>query len=257
MVADMSERIQKFLAREGFGSRRKIEQWIQEGRVRHEGGEYKLGDQVGFGDVVIIDGQRIQVSESPSTTRVIAYHKKTGEVCSRNDPANRPLTFDSLPPIEQGRWVSVGRLDINTTGLLLFTNNGSLANSLMHPSSQIEREYLCRVFGNVSEQDLVALRTGVRSGSDILYFDQIDTLKGKGSNQWYRIVLKQGRNREIRRAWEAVGNQVSKLKRVRYGGIQLDEDLPKGKWKELDKERTLQLMHIVNSPHDCPENERR
>lgn len=252
----MSERIQKFLAREGFGSRRKIEQWIQEGRVRCDSGEYKLGDRVDFGDIVVIDGRRIQVSESPSTTRVIAYHKKAGEVCSRNDPADRPLTFDSLPPIERGRWVSVGRLDINTTGLLLFTNNGSLANSLMHPSRQIEREYLCRVFGSVSEEDLVALRTGVRSGGDILHFDQIDALNGKGSNQWYRIVLKQGRNREIRRAWEAIGNQVSRLKRVRYGSIRLEEDLLKGKWKELDKERTLQLMQFLNSPNDCPENER-
>ncbi len=244
----MSERIQKFLAREGFGSRRKIEQWIREGRIRHDRGEYKLGDQVEFGDFVVVDGRRIQVSESLSTTRVIAYHKKPGEVCSRNDPADRPLTFDSLPPIEYGRWVSVGRLDINTTGLLLFTNNGSLANSLMHPRNQVEREYLCRVFGSVSEQNLVALRAGVRSGSEVLFFDQIDALEGKGSNRWYRIILKQGRNREIRRAWEAVGNQVSRLKRVRYGSIRLDEGLSKGKWKELGKEQTLQLMQSVKSP---------
>ncbi len=244
----MSERIQKFLAREGFGSRRKIEQWIQAGRVRHDGGEYKLGDRVDFGDIVVVDGRRIQVSGVLSTTRVIAYHKRPGEVCSRNDPAGRPLTFDSLPPIQHGRWVSVGRLDVNTTGLLLFTNNGGLANSLMHPSNQIEREYLCRVFGSVSEQNLAALRAGVRSRSDILFFDQIDLLKGRGRNQWYRIILKQGRNREIRRAWEAVGNQVSRLKRVRYGSIRLEEDLPKGQWKELDKEQTSELMQFMKSP---------
>ncbi len=247
MVAEMSERIQKYLAREGFGSRRTIEKWIQEGRVCHDDGEYKLGDQVGFGDVVIVDGQRIRVSEIQPTTRVIAYHKKLGEVCSRNDPAGRLLTFDSLPPIEHGRWISVGRLDINTTGLLLFTNNGNLANTLMHPSNQIEREYLCRVFGNVSERDLTALRSGIRSGSEILYFDEINALNGNASQKWYRIILKQGRNREIRRAWEAVGNQVSRLKRVRYASIRLTDDLPKGKWKELEKEQTLQLVRLSES----------
>ncbi|MDE0308240.1 MAG: pseudouridine synthase [Acidiferrobacterales bacterium] len=243
----MSERIQKYLARKGFGSRREIEQWIKEGRVRHDGGEYKLGDRVEYGDLVVVDDRHITVSEGASVTRVIAYHKKSGEVCSRNDPANRPLTFDSLPPIEHGRWVSVGRLDLNTTGLLLFTNDGSLANSLMHPANEIEREYLCRVFGEVSEQKLMALRTGVRFDGEILFFNQIETLKGKGSNQWYRIILKQGRNREIRRAWEAVGNQVSRLKRVRYGSIVLDNRLPQGKWKELDRTQTSQLMQSVKS----------
>lgn len=244
-AATLSERIHKFLAREGFGSRREIERWIEDGRVRHDGGFYKHGDRVDVGDVVFVDDRRIEVNDVPFNTRVIAYHKKPGEICTRYDPDGRPLVINALPPIADGKWISVGRLDINSTGLLLFTNNGDLANALMHPSSQIEREYLCRVFGSVSEQSLIKLRSGVKSKGETLRFDEIEMLHGKGSNQWYRIVLKQGKYREIRRAWGVVGHQVSRLKRIRYGLIQLDEDLPQGKWVELPQDKTLQLMQSV------------
>ena len=243
----MSERIQKYLAREGFASRREIERWIKLGRIRHDGGPYKLGDQVEEGDVIYVDERRIEVENVTTKTRVIAYHKKLGEICTNDDPAGRPLAINALPPIDTGRWISVGRLDINTTGLLLFTNDGELANGLMHPSNQVVREYRCRVYGSVSTDDLKRLHIGVRSQQDTLRFDEIELIGGKGRNQWYRIILKQGRNREIRRAWEAVGYQVSRLHRVRYGSVELDETIEPGQLVELSQEHCLQLIQSIDS----------
>lgn len=241
----MSERIQKYLAREGFGSRREIERWIEGGRIRNDFGYCKIGDRVDSGDIIYIDHRRIEIGNIPIRTRVIAYHKKPGEICTRDDPKDRPLASDGLPPIEDGKWISVGRLDINSTGLLLFTNNGELANSLMHPSSEIEREYLCRVFGHVSNQNLKRVRCGVRSNNDVLRFDKIEMISGSGSNHWYRIIMKRGKNREIRRAFEVVGHQVSRLKRIRYGLVRLDDDLPQGKWVELNRQMTSKLMQSI------------
>ncbi len=238
-------RIQKYLARVGVASRREVERWISENRVGLNGVSCKPGDQVVLGDVITVDGQIFKVTDVEPPVRIIAYHKRLGEMVTRSDPANRPLAVNALPPIDIGRWISVGRLDVNTTGLLLFTNHGELANALMHPGSNIEREYLCRVFGSVSGRELERLRRGVKSKNETLRFDEIDFVKGKGLNQWYRIVLKRGKNREIRRAWEAIGFQVNRLQRIRYGEIHLDDSLKPGDWKELGQHAVDQVMQSV------------
>ena len=242
----MSERVQKFLARSGYGSRRQIEKWLVEGRIRSDEGIYSLGDKVVLNDIVILDDQRIRVTSSDAPTRVIAYHKKEGEICTHSDPANRPTILESIPSITEGRWATVGRLDLNTTGLILISNDGDLVHGLMHPSSQIEREYLCRVLGETSSKTLQKLRNGVQSNGEFLRFDHIEFVSGKGANQWYRIRLTRGKNREIRRAWEAVGHRVSRLKRIRYGPIHLRKNLKQGEWAELDQNQIAILKAIAN-----------
>ncbi len=230
----VSERVQKYLAKEGYGSRREIESWLTRGRITTAEKKLKPGDRVEIGDVLYIDHKRITVKDSSQTTRMLAYYKPQGEICTHRDPANRRLVRDSLPDIKEGRWLSIGRLDINTTGLLLFSNDGPLVHALMHPSNAIEREYLCRVFGQVAPTDLMRLCEGVHCGGDLLRFKSVSSIKCQGSNQWFRIVLMGGKNREIRRAWQAVGCQVNRLKRIRYGDYHLPQQLKAGQWLELD-----------------------
>ncbi len=232
----MSEKIQKVLARVGLGSRRAMEDWIVDGRVSVNGKLATLGDRISEGDELRVDGRSVNFStEEESVRRVILYYKPEGEVCTRTDPNGRPTVFDSLPRLKEQRWVAIGRLDINSQGLMLFTTDGDLANRLMHPSSNIEREYAVRVHGEVTAENLDALRDGVMLEDGAASFDDIMDKGGEGTNHWYHVVLREGRKREVRRMWETQGVQVSRLIRVRYGDVELPRSLKAGHWIELDK----------------------
>lgn len=228
----MAERLQKVLARAGLGSRREIEGWIRDGRIQIDGVVAELGVQVSGHEEILLDGAPIK-ADAPSELRVIAYHKPIGELTTRNDPEGRPTIFDQLPRLRAGRWISVGRLDINTCGLLLLTNDGELANRLMHPSQQLEREYAVRVFGDVDGLILERLIEGVDLDDGPARFLSLRDAGGSGANHWYHVVLGEGRNREVRRLWESQGVQVNRLIRVRYGPIELGRRLPSGRWRDL------------------------
>ena len=233
----MSERLQKWLARAGCGSRRAMEEWIRAGRISVNGAPAELGMSVGEGDAVSIDGRVITAPPPPDVARprVLLYYKPTGEICTQSDPEGRPTVFDRLPRVG-GRWIAVGRLDINTLGLLLFTNDGELANRLMHPSSAIEREYAVRVLGEVEPGVLAKLRKGVMLEDGPAQFDALVDAGGQGVNHWYHVVLHEGRNREVRRMWESQGVTVSRLMRVRFGPLSLPRLLRPGQWRELADE---------------------
>ncbi|CAO96656.1 23S rRNA pseudouridine(2605) synthase RluB [Erwinia tasmaniensis] len=244
----MSEKLQKVLARAGHGSRREIETMISAGRVSVDGKLATLGDRVepSVSLKIRIDGHVVPVSESISEVcRVLAYYKPEGELCTRNDPEGRPTVFDRLPKLRGARWVAVGRLDVNTCGLLLFTTDGELANRLMHPSREVEREYAVRVFGAVDDEKIKQLSRGVQLEDGPAAFKTLKFTGGEGINQWYNVTLTEGRNREVRRLWEAVGVQVSRLIRVRYGDIDLPKGLPRGGWTELDLAPTNYLRELV------------
>ena len=242
----MSEKLQKVLARAGVGSRREMETVISEGRVSVNGKVATLGDRVEAKDVIRVDGHQISVPTlNDVICRVLAYHKPEGEVCTRHDPEGRPTVFDRLPRIKDSRWVAVGRLDVNTSGLLLFTTDGELANRLMHPSHEVEREYAVRVFGEVTEGMLQKLRRGVQLEDGPAKFDKITAGGGEGLNQWFNVTLCEGRNREVRRLWESLEVQVSRLMRIRYGDIKLDKTLPRGGWAELELPQVNYLRKMV------------
>ena len=243
----MSEKLQKVLARAGVGSRREMETVISEGRVSVNGKVATLGDRVEAKDVIRVDGHQISVPTlNDVICRVLAYHKPEGEVCTRHDPEGRPTVFDRLPRIKDSRWVAVGRLDVNTSGLLLFTTDGELANRLMHPSHEVEREYAVRVFGEVTEGMLQKLRRGVQLEDGPAKFDKITAGGGEGLNQWFNVTLCEGRNREVRRLWESLEVQVSRLMRIRYGDIKLDKTLPRGGWAELELPQVNYLRKMVS-----------
>ncbi|MBS0970142.1 23S rRNA pseudouridine(2605) synthase RluB [Chimaeribacter arupi] len=244
----MSEKLQKVLARAGHGSRREIEAIIQAGRVSVDGKIATLGDRVEVtaGMKIRMDGHVVSISESTEAVcRVLAYYKPEGELCTRNDPEGRPTVFDRLPKLRGARWVAVGRLDVNTSGLLLFTTDGELANRLMHPSREVEREYAVRVFGQVDDEKIKQLSRGVQLEDGPAAFRTITYQGGEGLNQWYNVTLTEGRNREVRRLWEAVGVQVSRLIRVRYGDLTLPKGLPRGGWTELDLPQINYLRELV------------
>ncbi|MGZ8137358.1 MAG: 23S rRNA pseudouridine(2605) synthase RluB [Methylococcaceae bacterium] len=231
---DVGERIQKVLARGGIGSRREIERWIEEGRFKLNGNTVKLGDRLQIGDYLQLNDRMIDWSKfSQQPTRVLLYHKPTGEVVTRNDPEGRPVIFKQLPKLTAARWIAVGRLDINTSGLLLVTNNGELANRLMHPSTQVEREYAVRILGEVSDATIAKLKQGVELEDGLAKFDNIIFFGGEGANKWYNVIVSEGRNRLVRRLWEAQHVVVSRLMRVRYGPIVLPERLKTGACYEL------------------------
>lgn len=244
----MSEKLQKILARSGVGSRREIETMIEEGRVSVNGAVAKLGDRLHDLSVnVRIDGHRVQLaSSSEMVCRVLAYHKPEGELCTRRDPQGRRTVFDRLPRLKDSRWVAIGRLDANTSGLLLFTTDGELANRLMHPSRQIQREYMVRIFGDVTEEMVKNLVKGVKLEDGEARFEDVMHAGGEGVNSTFYVVITEGRNREVRRLWESQGVTVSRLKRVRYGNIHLTKNLPKGGWMELELKEVNYLRELVD-----------
>lgn len=244
----MSEKIQKVLARVGLGSRRAMEDLILEGRVSVNGHVAKLGDRVSDTDQLRVDGRPVKFnSAEESRRRVILYYKPEGEVCTRTDPEGRPTVFDRLPKLKNERWVAIGRLDINSQGLLLFTTDGDFANCLMHPSSEVEREYAVRVHGEVTDEMLENLTTGVQLLDGMAKFDEVVDAGGEGTNHWYHVILREGRKREVRRMWESQGVQVSRLIRVRYGSVLLPRNLKVGRWIELEKEVIDEMATAVGA----------
>jgi len=235
------ERIQKVLARAGHGSRRQIETWIKDGRVSINGKPAVLGDSLNAEDRVCLDNKSLRF-ELDIPPRVIAYHKPAGELCSRSDPEGRSTVFDNLPRLKQGRWVQVGRLDFNTSGLLLLTTDGDLANRLMHPSAEVEREYAVRVLGEVEQEMLNNLRKGVMLEDGMASFLRIKDAGGSGANHWYHVILKEGRKHEVKRLWASQGLTVSRLKRIRYGPVILTARLAQQRWRDLEDVEVAALM---------------
>lgn len=240
------ERIQKVLARGGLGSRREIERWIAEGRISVNSVKVTPGLHLVSGDQVQVNGRTVNWEKyTEQTTRVLVYNKPTGEVVSRRDPQGRPLVFSKLPKLEIGRWISVGRLDINTSGLLLLTNNGELANRLMHPSAELDREYAVRILGNVSDEMIKLLKEGVELEDGKAQFNDIQFFSGEGANKWFHVVVKEGRNRLVRRLWESQGVTVSRLMRVRYGPAVLPTSVRAQDSYELNNKELAILMEFV------------
>ena len=247
IVEDKGHKLQKVLANLGLGSRRKMERWIEEGRVTVDGSVATLGDRVHAGQALRLDGKPLEV-DAAEQVRVLLYHKPVREVCSRDDPEGRKTVFERLPKLKSGRWISVGRLDFNTSGVLLFTTDGALANALMHPSSAIEREYLVRVMGRVDEPMLERLKDGVELDDGPARFSDIQEGGGDGINRFFYVVLMEGRNREVRRLWESQGTTVSRLKRVRYGEVFLPSKLKKGQWLELPQRDVDVIYQMAGLP---------
>ncbi|HBS41774.1 MAG TPA: 23S rRNA pseudouridine(2605) synthase RluB [Oceanospirillales bacterium] len=241
----MNERLQKLLAQAGIGSRREIERWISEGRISVNGEKATLGDRASRHDDVRVDGRKLDLSDAGRAVRVIAYNKPIGEVCTRNDPEGRPTVFQHLPKTKNERWINVGRLDINTSGLLLFTTSGDLANKLMHPSSGIDREYAVRVRGEIDDAMIQRMKEGVLLEDGMARFTDVRFFDGEGQNKWYHVVVMEGRNREVRRLWESQGVEVSRLKRVRYGCIFMPSNIPVGTWVELSQKEVNDLTDLT------------
>jgi len=247
VVEDKGQKLQKVLANLGLGSRRKMERWIEEGRVTVDGSVATLGDRVHAGQALRLDGKPLEV-DAAEEVRVLLYHKPVREVCSRDDPEGRKTVFERLPKLKSGRWISVGRLDFNTSGVLLFTTDGALANALMHPSNAIEREYLVRVMGRVDEPMLERLKDGVELDDGPARFSDIQEGGGDGINRFFYVVLMEGRNREVRRLWESQGTTVSRLKRVRYGEVFLPSKLKRGQWLELPQRDVDVIYQMAGLP---------
>ncbi len=242
-----TQKLQKVLAGLGYGSRRELERWILAGRFTINGETAQLGQRVGAGALIALDGRRL-ASRPAEASRVVVLNKAAGLVCSRHDPQGRPTVFDALPKLTQGRWISVGRLDIPTTGLLLLTNDGGLAHRMMHPSTGLDREYAARVDGRLAESELKALREGVVIDGERCRFSDLRYYDGAGRNHWYHLVLMEGRNREVRKLFEAVNRRVSRLKRVRYGPVLLPSRLKRGALEELGQDDLATLYHLLDLP---------
>ena len=243
-----SVRLQKILAQCGLGSRRQIEAWISAGRIKVNGVVADLGQKITIADQVLVNEQPIDpFSLLPSNKEVLLYYKPEGEICTRKDPEGRPTIFTHLPPCKTGRWQNIGRLDLNTSGLLLLTNDGELANRLMHPRYQVEREYAVRIHGKPSKQQIQQLLTGVQiEPGQQAKFQRVTHRGGPGSNQWYDVVLTEGRNREVRRLWEAIGFTVTRLLRIRYGTITLGSNMRPGQYRWLTATEIQQLWQEEN-----------
>lgn len=242
----LEERLHKVLANAGLGSRRMLEQRIQSGEIELNGAPAEIGMSVKAGDRVVMDGKQFVVAtDSRDETEVLVYHKPEGVLTTRDDPEGRPTVFEQLPRLKGARWVAVGRLDINTTGLLLLTTDGELANGLMHPKSGLEREYLCRVHGEVPDEVIERLKAGVELDDGPARFDEIAVISRGGSHSWFRVVIREGRNREVRRLWDSQGFLVSRLKRIRYGKVELPRNLRRGECEPLDAEAIAQLRQTT------------
>jgi len=247
----LGEKLQKVLATAGLGSRREMERQISAGEVLVNGNRAHLGERVEPGDTIVWRSQTIKVPEQKEKEiRVLLYNKPEGEICTRNDPEGRATVFDRLPKIKSGRWVSVGRLDINTSGLILFTDDGELANKLMHPSTEIDREYMVRVQGDVSDAIIERLRGGVELEDGYAKFSDIQQSRGEnqGTNNWYHCVVMEGRNREVRRLWESQELRVSRLKRVRFGPVIIPSFVKPGQWLEMSEKEKTDLFKFVGLP---------
>jgi 23S rRNA pseudouridine2605 synthase len=236
------ERLQKVMAQSGHGSRRNIEILIAQGHITINGQVAKLGDSVGPGDKVKLDGKLLSLRFGEPLPRVLLYHKTAGEIVTRDDPEKRPTVFDKLPKVNGGRWVSVGRLDFNTEGLLIFTTSGELANRLTHPRFEVEREYAVRVMGELTEEQRKQLLTGVDIDGESCKFDSLEDRGGEGSNRWYHVILREGKNREVRRMMEAVGLMVSRLMRVRFGSVELPGHIKRGMMREMEEGQIQDLL---------------
>ncbi|WP_257281068.1 23S rRNA pseudouridine(2605) synthase RluB [Endozoicomonas sp. ISHI1] len=243
------EKLQKILAGAGLGSRREMERWISEGRISVNGEQASLGDRANAEDKIAVDGRPVKLETYASgIRRVIAYNKPEGEICSRHDPEGRPTVFDKLPKLQGERWIAIGRLDINTSGLMLFTTDGELASRLMHPSYQVEREYAVRVMGNATEQKVKNLFDGVELEDGPARFTDIVDSGGSGINRWFHVCLLEGRNREVRRLWESQDLTVSRLKRVRFANVIIPDHLRMGQWEEVEKADIDNLAAAVQLP---------
>ncbi len=245
------EKVQKLLAAAGIGSRREIETWITAGRVAVNGETAHLGQRASVADRIEVDGAVVELRDSPET-QVIILNKPTGVVCSRKDEEGRPTIFDDLPRLRSGRWISIGRLDMQTTGLLLVTNDGSLAHKMMHPSTGLDREYAVRINLQLEDEQLAQLRAGVEVDGEILRFSDIRFYDGSSRNFWYHVVLMEGKNREVRRLFESVGASVSRLKRVRYGPVILPSWLKQRHWAVMLPEDIKALHRLLKLPYVAP-----
>ena len=246
----MDEKLQKFLANRGYGSRRQVEQWISDGRVRLNNSVAKIGDRVSINDSIFLDNKKVRSRELVET-HIIVYNKPEGLVSTTKDTRGRPLVFDNLPPLKRGKWISVGRLDINTSGLMLFTTNGELANRLMHPKYSIDRKYLVRVYGKVEKKNIEALKKGILIGDEYSRFKNIEykneVLKDQVRlNNWFQVTLGSGKNREVRSLWESQGFEVSRLKRISYGPVILPSLVRSGHYTYLSEKEVAQLANLVN-----------
>lgn len=246
-----SDKLQKVLADEGLGSRREMERWIKVGRVQVNDETAHLGQRVGAFDRISVDGKLLN-RRTAMVGRVLLYNKPVGEVCTRKDPEGRRTIFDRLPELNKGRWISIGRLDIATGGLLLLTNDGALANRMMHPSTGLDREYAVRVNGVLSDEQLAELQLGIVDEGEELAFSDVRYYDGRGMNHWYHVVLLEGKNREIRRLFEHCGFMVSRLKRVRFGPVVLPSRLSRGRFEELSDQDAAALYRLLKLPHTAP-----
>ena len=239
-------KLQKLLAQKGLGSRREMEELIATGAVSVNDRTATLGDRAGPGDVIRIGRRVIRVHAEADLPKVLLYHKPEGEIVSRHDPEGRPSVFDKLPHLRSSKWTAIGRLDFNTSGLLIFTNDGTLANRLMHPRFEMEREYAVRILGELTEEQMQQLTTGVTLDDGEAAFTYLADQGGEGSNHWYRVILKEGKNREVRRMFEAIGLTVSRLMRVRFGPVNLPPRIKRGQWLELDEKETRRLLSLIS-----------
>ncbi|MCL2644768.1 MAG: pseudouridine synthase, partial [Betaproteobacteria bacterium] len=250
------ERLQKVLARAGVASRRQIEEWVEEGRILVNDQPASLGQKIGPGDRVKLNGRLLHLRFGARTPRVLIYHKPEGEIVSRDDPEGRPSVFERLPALRRGRWLAIGRLDFNTSGLLLFTDDGNLANRMMHPRYGFEREYAVRLLGELSDEQIRTLTEGIVLEDGPARFSSLRVEGGEGINRWYRVILQEGRNREVRRMFEAVGFTVSRLMRVRYGPVELPPRLKRGMWMEMPEADACRLAGMPVPKKIGPEKER-
>jgi 23S rRNA pseudouridine2605 synthase len=242
-----SYKLQKVLAQAGLGSRRAMEDLVRAGRVTVNGEPARIGARVGPGDVLRVDGRLLRAAGTGRTPRVLLYHKPEGEIVSRDDPAGRVSVFDRLPPLRGARWLAVGRLDYNTCGLLILTDDGALANRMMHPRYGLEREYAVRVRGKLAGEQVARLRSGIELGDGKAHCDSVEEGGGEGTNHWYRIVIREGRNRVVRRLFEALGLAVSRLMRVRFGPVALPPRLKRGQHVELPPHEVRGLLTALES----------
>lgn len=250
------ERLQKVLAQAGVASRREIEEWVVAGRILVNGLPAALGQKIGPGDRVKVNGKLIPLRFTQRSPRVLIYHKPEGEIVSRDDPEGRPTVFERLPVLRKGRWLAVGRLDFNTSGLLLFTNDGDLANKLMHPRYELEREYAVRTLGELTEEHVKSLTEGIQLEDGLAKFGLVRDEGGEGANHWYRVTIAEGRNREVRRMFEAIGLTVSRLMRVRYGSVELPARLKRGMWMEMPEVEACALAGLPPPQQSREQDER-